>query len=101
MLDPEVVDESELAGARDGQLAELFLAAGLHEIEETSVAASLEHATFEAWWEPFTGGVGPAGSYVAGLAAERQTELRDLCRTMLPTAPFVLTARAWAARGLA
>lgn len=101
VLDPEVVDESELAGARQGHLAELFEAAGLHEIEETSVAASLEHATFEAWWEPFSGGVGPAGSYVAGLAAERQAELRELCQTMLPTAPFVLTARAWAARGLA
>ena len=101
VLDPEVVDESQLAGARQGHLAELFEAAGLHEIEETAVAASLEHASFEAWWEPFTGGVGPAGSYVAGLGAERQAELRELCQTMLPTAPFVLTARAWAARGLA
>jgi hypothetical protein len=52
-------------------------------------------------WVPFTRGVGPAGSYVASLEAERQAELRENCRTLLPSAPFVLTARAWAARGLA
>jgi hypothetical protein len=26
--------------------------------------------------------------------------LRELCRERLPAAPFVLTARAWAARGV-
>jgi SAM-dependent methyltransferase len=100
-LDPEVDDESQLPGAREGHLAELFEAAGLNEIEETALSASLEHPTFEEWWEPFTRGVGPAGSYVASLDEERQAELRESCRTMLPNAPFVLIARAWAARGLA
>jgi len=99
-LDPGVNDESHLAGAREGHLAELFAAAGLREIEATSVVASVEHTSFEAWWEPFTGGVGPAGAYVAGLDAEGQAELREACRALLPAAPFVLTARAWAARGL-
>ena len=33
---------------------------------------SVEHPTFEEWWEPFTLGVGPAGVYVAGLDPERQ-----------------------------
>ncbi len=99
-LDPEVDDESQLAGTHEGHLAELFEAAGLHEIEETALSASLEHASFEAWWEPFTRGVGPAGSYVAGLDAERQAVLREHCRTLLPAAPFVLTARAWATRGV-
>lgn len=100
-LDPGVEDESRLAGARAGHLAELFGAAGLREIEQTTVVASLEHTTFEEWWEPFTGGVGPAGAHVAGLDAERRVELRERCRSLLPTAPFVLTARAWAARGRA
>jgi SAM-dependent methyltransferase len=101
VLDPDVHDESQLAGAREGHLAELFEAAGLHEIEESVLAVRLEHSSFEAWWEPFTRGAGPAGSYVASLDAERQAQLRETCRTMLPRAPFVLTARAWAARGLA
>lgn len=100
-LDRDVDDESKLAGAREGHLGELFEAAGLQEIEESALSASLEHASFDEWWEPYTRGVGPAGSYVAGLDAERQTDLRERCRTLLPDGPFVITARAWAARGIA
>jgi len=99
-LDPDVEDESQLAGAREGHLAQLFQAAGLHEIEESALSVSVEHPSFEDWWEPFTLGVGPAGGYAAGLDAKRQAQLRELCREMLSAAPFALTARAWAARGL-
>jgi len=99
-LDPEVDDESELPGVREGHLAELFEAAGLDEVAETVLWVSVEHPTFEAWWEPFTKGVGPAGSYLASLSADRQVKLRETCRTMVPTTPFVVTARAWTARGL-
>lgn len=98
---PDVHDESGLAGAREGHLGQLFEAAGLRAIEETSISASLEHPSFEAWWEPFNHGIGPAGEYIASLSPDRQVELRETCRRMLPDAPFVLTARAWAARGLA
>ena len=99
-LDPDVEDESQRAGTREGHLSELFQAAGLHEIEESVLSVSVEHASFEEWWEPFTLGVGPAGGYAAGLGEDRQTRLRALCRERLPAAPFELTARAWAARGL-
>jgi SAM-dependent methyltransferase len=99
-LDPDVDDESRLPGVREGHLAELFEAAGLHEVEATVLWASVEHATFEAWWEPFTRGVGLPGAYLARLSAERHIELREACRATVPTAPFVVTARAWAARGL-
>ena len=94
------MDESALAGARAGHLTELFEASGLREVEETSHAVSVEHPTFEDWWEPFTLGVGPAGAYAAGLDPERQAELRERCREQFPEPPFVLTASAWAARGL-
>jgi len=100
-LDPGVHDESTLAGAREGHLAELFAEAGLREIEESVLVADLDHPTFDAWWEPFTRGVGPAGSYVASLDAGRHADLRERCRSMLPSAPFALKAQAWAARGLA
>ena len=100
-LDPGVHDESQLAGVREGHLAELFESAGLGRIEERTLSASLDHPSFEEWWEPFTRGVGPAGAYVAGLDIERQAELRERCRSRLPPAPFVVAARAWAARGLA
>jgi SAM-dependent methyltransferase len=99
-LDPEVEDESRLAGAREGALPRLFGAAGLREIEESALTVSVEHPSFDDWWEPFTLGVGPAGSYTAGLDETRQAQLRERCRDTLPSAPFVLRAKAWAARGV-
>jgi len=99
-LDPEVEDESQRTGAREGDLPRLFQAAGLREIEETTLTVSLEHPSFDEWWEPFTLGVGPAGSYTAALEATQQVQLRERCRETLPAAPFVLPAQAWAARGI-
>ena len=51
----------ELAGAREGHLAELFREAGLRDVEDTALAgrASSTRAS-TTWWEPFTLGVGPA-----------------------------------------
>jgi SAM-dependent methyltransferase len=98
-IDADVEDESKLAGTRAGHLAELFEAAGLRDIEQTVLTADLEHPTFEEWWEPYTRGVGPAGSYLARLDAERQAVLRERCQALIPAAPFVVQARAWATRG--
>jgi SAM-dependent methyltransferase len=98
-LDPDVPDESGLAGVREGHLGELFGAAGVLEIEEKTLEVRAEHPTFEDWWEPFELGVGPAGAYVGGLDPEARTQLRERCRDRLPAPPFVLTACAWAARG--
>lgn len=99
-LDRDAADESQLAGAREGHLAQLLRRAGLHGVEEGALSVDVEHPTFEEWWEPFILGVGPAGHYAAGLDARRQAQLRERCRELLPAAPFVVTARAWAARGL-
>ena len=100
-LDPDVTDESGYAGAREGHLALLFGEAGLAEVQESTLSVSLQHQTFDEWWEPYTLGVGPAGAYVAGLDIDRQTQLRELCRTMLPAPPFTMTASAWAVRAVA
>ena len=100
-LDPGARNESELAGARPGHLAHLFREAGLRQVEESALSVEVEHPSFEEWWEPFTLGVGPAGTYVASLDAGRRARLRERCRASLPAAPFVLTALAWAARGSA
>jgi SAM-dependent methyltransferase len=97
-LDPTVHDESQLAGVREGHLAELMGAAGLEAIESTVLSADLEHTSFEEWWQPFTMGVGPAGAYATRLDAGRQAELREACRRLLGNGPFVIEARAWAAR---
>jgi len=50
---------------------------------------------------PYTLGVGPAGSYVAGLDQEHREALRDRCEALLPEAPFGLTASAWTVRARA
>jgi ubiquinone/menaquinone biosynthesis C-methylase UbiE len=99
-LDPDAVDESELAGARDGHLAELLAAAGLAEVEQTDLAARVEHTSFDAWWEPFTLGVGPAGAYAQSLDEDARAELRERCRRELGDGPFALETFAWAARGV-
>jgi SAM-dependent methyltransferase len=100
-LDPDAQDESHLAGARRGHLTELFGDAGIEDVEETSLAVSVQHATFDEWWEPFTLGVGPPGAYLAEHDAERQADVRERCREMLGAGPVTITARAWAARGRA
>lgn len=100
-LDPDVEDESALAGVREGHLAELLGAAGVREVEAAAISVHVEHPSFDEWWEPFLLGVGPAGRYVAGLDSSQQAQLRDLCRERLPAEPFVVSARAWAVRGLA
>jgi len=99
-LDPGVGDESRLAGAREGHLAELLEQAGLRDVEETLLSVDVEHASFEEWWQPFTFGVGPAGAYLASLDEVRQQRLRELCRERFPRESSVVSAGAWAARGL-
>jgi SAM-dependent methyltransferase len=100
-MDPGARDESGQPGAREGQLAALFEAAGLDEVEAAALTVSLHHASFEDWWQPFTLAVGPAGAYVAGLDAGAAAELRERCRRLLGAAPLTVTARAWAAQGRA
>ncbi len=100
-LDPSVAGERGLAGAREGHLAELFSAAGLHDVEPGVLSVSVEHGSFEDWWEPFTLGVGPAGAHVASLEPQTREELRERCRAILPSPPFVVSGCAWAARGIA
>ncbi|HWN22063.1 MAG TPA: methyltransferase domain-containing protein [Gaiellaceae bacterium] len=100
-LDPGAPDESGLAGAREGDLTELFGKAGLDEVVDADLAVQVEHSSFEGWWEPFTLGVGPAGGYVTGLDPVRRQELEERCRQLAPPAPFTLDAHAWATRGRA
>jgi SAM-dependent methyltransferase len=99
-FDPNVSDESWRAGAREGHLEQLFGEAGLGEIEGDLLEVTVEHETFDEWWEPFTLGVGPAGSYTAGLDVAARARLRERCQELLPAAPFSITAGAWAVRGI-
>lgn len=85
-------------GSRE-HLERLLAGAGLADVESTALTVSLEFASFEEWWGPFTFGVGPPGAYLAGLGAGRRAELRAACARQFPDGPFTMLVRAWAARG--
>lgn len=100
-VDPAAVDESQLNGAREGHLAELFAEAGLRDVAAGSVTVTIEHPDFDDWWEPYTFGVGPAGAYVHALDDEGRAAVREACRARQPDGPFTTSATAWTATGRA
>jgi SAM-dependent methyltransferase len=98
-IDPDAKDESSSAGVGEGQLAELFVAAGLRDVQSDGISVDVVHPTFEQWWEPYTYGVGPAGDYVQRLDDDGRARLESAARERLGSGPFTVTATAWAARG--
>jgi SAM-dependent methyltransferase len=94
-IDPEARGEADLPGSREGHLAELCTAAGLTDVEPSSLTIRVPFGTVDAWWEPFTLGVGPAGAYVAVLDDAVRELLRRRCAELLPPAPFEVAASAW------
>ncbi|HEY0166558.1 MAG TPA: methyltransferase domain-containing protein [Jatrophihabitans sp.] len=97
-LDPAARDESGLPGVREGHLVELFGNVGLHPVEQTTLTVSASFADADAWWRPFTLGVGPAGAYVAQLTPDHRESLRARCAQLLPPGPFTVEATAWTAK---
>ena len=106
-LDPggvDAVDERRrMRFGRAGELGELWRQTGLLDVEEGEIVVSAEYEDFDDLWEPFTLGVGPAGSYAASLDAERQEALETEYRRRLAVGDgaFRLDARAWFAVGRA
>ena len=100
-LDPTVVDENDLPGAREGDLERLCHAAGLARVERGVLSVSVHHESFEQWWEPYTLGVGPAGAYVKSLDEEHRAALREHCRELLPESSFDITSHVWTVRAQA
>ena len=100
-LDPGVDDESQLAGAREGHSAELFQAAGTARDRGDRAHGRVEHPTSRSGGSRSrSASARPARtSPVSTRRAGRSFANR--CRERLPSAPFVLEARAWAARGRA
>ncbi|GAB3590817.1 class I SAM-dependent methyltransferase [Angustibacter peucedani] len=100
-LTPGGHDESGLAGAREGHLAELLAAAGLADVRSDVLVVEVPFASFDEWWGPYTEGVGPAGDHVRGLDDAGREALRARCEELLPPAPFTVRAAAWTALGRA
>jgi SAM-dependent methyltransferase len=97
-------DEAHMPLCKKGELAAAWTQAGLHDVRETSIRATLRFSSFDDYWEPFRLGQGPAGAYVARLPPDRQMDLRERLRRRLLGAktdhPIELQASAWAVRGI-
>ena len=97
-------DERHMPLCRHGELSALWLSQGMLAVGERPLTIEQPFASFEDYWQPFLGGQGPAGSYVASLSTAARTRLCDSLRRRLADehgngGPFVLTARAWAVKG--
>ena len=86
----------------EGDLAELWRAAGLDSVRFGALIASAKYAGFDDLWSPLPTGVGPAGAFCKSLEEDDRNILRDAFRERLGVgdAPFELSARAWAAAGI-
>lgn len=96
-IDPAAPDEARtLRFGRPGEIAALFAAAGLRDVDETALDVASSYTGLDELWAGFTAGVGPAGSYCVRLPDVRQAELKDeLARRLgAPAGGFTLTARA-------
>jgi SAM-dependent methyltransferase len=86
----------------DGELAELWRAAGLGEVRAAALVVRATYADFADLWAPLPTGVAPSGAFCASLDEDRRAALRDAYRRRLGVGdgPFELTARAWAVAGI-
>jgi SAM-dependent methyltransferase len=94
-VDPQAPDESGLPGTREGHLARLVTEAGLSDVQSGAITVTVGFDSFDQWWAPYTMGVGPAGSYVAGLDDRGRESLERACRARLPQSSFEVDATAW------
>ncbi len=88
---------------REGQLATLWKAAGLVDVQETAIAMELPFRSFSDFWDPHLRGVAPQGAYVASLSEDRREALRQALRSRIlggrADGAFALKAKALAVRG--
>ena len=96
-LDPAAPDEARtLRFGREGEIVELFAAAGLRDLVESTLTVESTYAGFAELWDGFLAGIGPAGAYCASLPDDRRELLRDGLYRRLgsPADGFTLTATA-------
>jgi SAM-dependent methyltransferase len=104
-LDPAAAKLTEGAKfrlCRPDALEELFTVAGLNDVQVQAIDIATPFPSFDAYWQPFLGGQGPAPAYTMSLPEPAREQLREKLRSRLPTQPdggVNLAARAWAVRG--
>jgi SAM-dependent methyltransferase len=86
----------------EGELADLWRAAGLSDVRFAPLVVRASYAGFEDLWSPFPTGLAPSGAFCASLDDERRAALHDAFKRRLGVGDgrFELTARAWAVAGV-
>jgi hypothetical protein len=84
------------------ELQDLWVRAGLNEVETRPLVVVAQYADFDDLWAPIEVGVGPVGAYATSLESGQRDALKAELQRRLGVGqePFELTARAWAVRGL-
>ena len=105
-LDPAIAkrDERNMPLCRRGELAALWKANGLLQVDEQPLTIEMPFESFDDFWKPFLGGQGPAGAYAVSLSEPRRAALEAALRKRLlgskPDGPFTLQGRVWAVKGI-
>lgn len=105
-LDPPSAtkDERHMPLCRRGELGAFWREHQLRNVSEEPLTIETRFASFDDYWQPFLEKQGPAGAYVASLSPDAREQLRlGLRRRLLGDGadrPIVLSARAWAVRGV-
>jgi trans-aconitate methyltransferase len=90
--------------AGPGELAALWTKIGLNSVVQTYLTIRVEFQSFADYWEPFLGGVGRLGPYIAGLSPDTRARIeRHLRLSFLMGAtdgPRSFPATALAVRGV-
>jgi SAM-dependent methyltransferase len=102
-VDSDAPDEARtLRFGGEGEIVELFEAAGLEDVRETTLEVHSTYSDFDELWAGFMAGIGPAGTFVVSLDDARRTRLRGALhrRVGSPEGQFTLRATARCATGV-
>ena len=80
---------------------ESLFAEGFADVASERLDVESSYSGYDEFWEALSGGVGPAGAWIARLGADEREAARAEVHRQLsePQGPFVLGGSAWATRG--
>ena len=86
----------------EGELGELWQAAGLSDVRFGELTVSVRYSDFDELWSPLPSGVAPSGAFCRSLDEDARAALYEAYRRQLGIGdgPFELSARAWAVAGV-
>ena len=96
-LDAGGLDERRMPLGRRGALARLLAEGGLEVVSDDGVVVEARFDSFDDYWNPFLGGQGSGGRFVASLSEGSRAALRTELQRRLGGGPFGLPLRAWVA----